>query len=230
MHLAAADAVNHAAEFRGICPRAYMTEFFSKIIEFVKLPLKYIWAVLLVSSGLIFFPEKWKYKICVDKFSEEHTSLIGIIFLFSAAIVLINILLWFWGLIQSRVNKAKFTSSAIKALVRLDPKEKAVLREFYIQDQDTLLLPIDNPFVAGLMQKGIIQQVGSLGESSLAGMLFSVTIYPPIKEFVTPEILDLPVHEPTEAEIERIKDSRPDFLFEIEEHKRVFHTSWRRSI
>lgn len=62
------------------------------------------------------------------------------------------------------------------ALYNLDDKEIAVLREFFIQGQNTLQLPVGHPVVAGLIEKGILEQVGMIGENSLVGPLFSLSI------------------------------------------------------
>lgn len=48
-------------------------------------------------------------------------------------------------------------------LKALDNDEKAVLREFYILGKNTIPIVIDDPTVIGLINKGVIRQVGNQG-------------------------------------------------------------------
>ena len=61
----------------------------------------------------------------------------------------------------------------------------------------------------------------------MAGMLFPVALRKEIKKLINIDVVGLPAN-PTDADIQRIKEKRPDFLFEIEHHNEVFHKSWLR--
>ncbi|HDU8645074.1 TPA: superinfection exclusion B family protein [Morganella morganii subsp. morganii] len=54
-----------------------------------------------------------------------------------------------------------------KGIKSLDNDEKIVLREFYIQNKNTIEIMIDNPTVLGLISKKIIRQVGNQGYSDM---------------------------------------------------------------
>lgn len=114
-----------------------------------------------------------------------------------------------------------------KALQQLDSQEKSVLREFYLQGQKTIRMPVDQPVVAGLVRKVIIVQVGQLAEQSIAGMLISVTLAVGVEQKLTSSMIDMPTSK-TNSDIDWLKRNRPKFMPEIIEHNRIFHTSpWR---
>lgn len=98
----------------------------------------------------------------------------------------------------------------------LDHAEKSVLREFYIQGQNTIKLPMDHPVVAGLLSSGVLSIVSQHGKHSLAGMLVSMKIPDRLREIITLEMLDLPVGEPSEQDIEFLKENRPPFTRSIQ--------------
>jgi hypothetical protein len=122
----------------------------------------------------------------------------------------------------------EFKKLRSEAFQNLDRHEKAVLREFFIQGQNTLRLPIDHPTVAGMRTRGILEIVGSHGEGSLAGLLFPVKLADDIRGQLTAAMVDLPEGEPSKEQVEWVVTNRPDFIPEIERHIDLFHRSWDR--
>jgi hypothetical protein len=116
--------------------------------------------------------------------------------------------------------------SVIAEIKKLDPKEKAVLREYFIQCQNTILLPVDHPVVSGLIEKGMLHTAGDLCEYSVAGVLFPVALQPHVKEMLKPSMFDLPSGQPTEADIKRLKNTRPEFISGIKDHIDLLHPHW----
>ena len=202
-------------------------EWISKIAEFIRLPLKYMWAVVLVTAFLLFAPESWLRRVSVDSFRAAHQQTVGIIFLASLALVLVSAFESSHGVIGKRLRRRRLIKKAVAEIEELDPKEKAVLREFTIQGQDTLQMPVDQTTVAGLIDKGILVSVGTMGERSKAGLLFPVTIRREIKTLLTIEHIEWP-ENPTGADIERLKEERPEFIHTVEEHNETFHTAFMR--
>ncbi len=101
---------------------------------------------------------------------------------------------------------------------QLDSGEKAVLREFAIFDQNTLELPVEDPVVSGLMQKGILQPTKAKGEYSVAGRVLPVTINPMARKRITPVVLDLPPDWETNPERKKaLIMARPAFIHEKEQ-------------
>lgn len=105
----------------------------------------------------------------------------------------------------------------VEVIAQLDYAEKAVLREFFIQRRHVIELPFDHPTVTGLVRKGILRLSGTQGYRSLAGSVFPVVLTGAARALLTPEHVELP-HNPNEQEVRAIRETRPNFLSEIERH------------
>ncbi len=190
-------------------------EWISKLVEAAIIPTKIILCVFIVASTLLVLPNNILNSLRVKDFIDKHGIYIGITALSSGALLVINFSIYLWGQIKIRGNKNKIINNSVKRIQSLDHAEKAVLREFFLQGQNTIKLPMDNPVVAGLLNSGILVIVGSQARMSLVGMLTNMKISENVNSLIIPEILDLPTHKPTPAEIEFIKNNRPSFVSSI---------------
>ena len=120
----------------------------------------------------------------------------------------------------------KHIKISIERLKQLDQAEKSVLREFFIQGQNTIKLPMDNSVVAGLLDIGILSSVGQHGRHSLAGMLISMKIPDILRKKLTLQMLDLPLGKPSECDKEFLRTNRPPFSRSIE-HENSLLQEWR---
>lgn len=202
-------------------------DWFGKAIEILKLPLKYIWAIVIASGLLVFLPQPWLNKIHLDHLSQDYSTSIGAVFLISSVLLLVTIVVGSWNWIIGKIHSKKWTKARLAAIHNLDLQEKSVLREFFLQNQSTLSLPVDQATVAGLIEKGVLRVVGSMGERSLAGSLFPVSINSQIKNHLTFKMIDLPENHPSEVEKQFLLDNRPDFIHEVNRHMELFHRSFR---
>jgi len=189
-----------------------MTDWIPKILDILKLPAKLIAVLCIVSGLLLFLNDEWLQKLHVEKIESEYGIFIGVTFLVSSALLILEVTIWAWNKIRIVWLKKKLSQTAFEALQNLDTKEISVLREFYIQAQSTLQLPMSHALVASLIDKGILEQVGSLGEHSLIGPLISLKTADEVKPYITYELLDLPNGEPTEEEIQWVRNNRPEFM------------------
>lgn len=201
-----------------------LVSWIDSILKAIKQPKKIIVAIFIVMSALLFLPETLLKQLHLNEFIEKYGLYIGIIFIFSIALLLIELIIFSWS--KWKLNKVKDEKKKIilSKLNNLDPIEQAVLREFYINNQNTKKLPLDNPVVAGLLSKGILFQVGRFGEQTLVGMLSSMKISEKAKKYIDIEThLELPNREPTHSEIDFINNSRPDFIIKIEREESRFN-------
>ena len=141
---------------------------------------------------------------------------ISIAFIGSISILLINFFIKIVNYFKQRYLTKKLKKLLLENLVKLDPHEKAVIREFYIQGRNTIELPIDNQVVAGLTKKSILIQVGTRVLSTTYGLLCSLGINEYASELITYDMIDLPGHDLSEQERQKIKENRPRFIVEIE--------------
>lgn len=198
-------------------------EWISKILDLTKIPTKFIFWIFLITGALLIFPEQWMVTLRLDEFLKDYGKYLGIGFIGSGALLIIQFFLWVRNKFRKSKQKRNIESTVQTSIENLDNHEKSVLREFYIQGKHTLHLPIDNPTVAGLMRKGILEVVSRNGEMSLVGMLFSVSITQLAESLINPQIVGLPTGTPSEEQIQQIRNSRPSFTAGIERR------NWLRS-
>jgi hypothetical protein len=197
-----------------------MKEFFSRLFDFVIRPSSLV-AVLVVTGILLVLPEGCLTRLRLEQTMIDYGWCVGIAFLVSGVILLINAGTWGLGRARDRRLLTQRRARMAETIRTLDSAEIAVLREFSIQGRNSVLAPIDDAVVAGLMRKGIIQRVGGFGEHSPAGMVFPVTLSSLAEEIHTSDIVALP-DNPTADERQQIIRSRPRWVLEIERWRRMF--------
>lgn len=198
-------------------------EWISKIIEAVKLLTKFIVVIFSVSFALLFLSEETLTSLKLADFVKKFGLYIGITALTSGVLLTIESISYVWNRVADSISSRKFKKSSLERLNKLDPSEKSVLREFYLQGQNSLKLPMDHPVVAGLINVGIIRLIGQHGRMSAAGMLFSMKISDFVRENLTYDLLDLPSGEPSHQEIEFLKGNRPPFMNSILREESLFN-------
>jgi len=191
-------------------------EWFSKLFEVDKLPFKVVFLTTVISGLVAFSPLTWLSSLQLDGFKNEYGVFIGITFLASSGLTLTNIVIYVFRLIRGEYQKMQWKAGLTHKLETLDHSEQAILREFYIQGKYTIEIPVNNPSVVGLMNKGIVVLAGKYGEHSLSGMLFPCAIIEDARNRLTNKILGLPDGTPSEEDMNRIKESRPAFTRDIE--------------
>jgi len=198
-------------------------ELLAKIIEAAKLPTKFICGIFLVAMALLCLPKELLETLYLKEFIDKYGLYIAITALGSGSLLLIEILICIWKTAKTKIIHHKIKKAAFERLQKLDSSEKSVLREFFIQGQNTIKLPMDHPVVAGLLDSGILSMVGSHGRMSMAGMLFSMQISEYMRKHLTYELVDLPHGQPTQTEIEFLKNSRPSFMSSIQREESIFN-------
>jgi len=204
-------------------------EWLSKIVDIIKIPIKYFWMIFLMSLFLISLPDSWLNNIKLLDFRNSYHLYISLALIITLCLITVESSLFIYRKIKSNFSLKNYKKNLLTNLTRLDPQEQSVLREFFLQNQNTLRLPYDEPIVAGLIKKGILKIIGQLGEKSLAGVLLPIEINPIIKDDILPEQIHFPTSNPlTKEDEEFLLNNRPDFMPEIYHHIKVFHRGWWR--
>ena len=190
------------------------------VIEVMKMPVKFFFAICLFSGIIFLLPESLINKLQLEKFLKEYGMYISIAFIGSVSILMINFFIKIINHYKKRYSTNKLKELLYENFGKLDQHEKAVIREFYIQGRNTIELPMDNQVVAGLIKKRILIQVGSRVLHTTYGLLCSLGINEHASELITYDMIELPDHDPNEQERQRIIESRPRFILEIEEFNR----------
>ena len=154
----------------------------------------------------------------IQSFAGRHLTLILIAasaILFFLCIILLKFL---WVNIRPLHDARREKRRIIFGIRQLDPAEKAVLREFAIFNQNTLELPVEDPVVSGVIQKGLLQPTREKGEYSIKGLVLPVTLNPLARKRITPAVVDLPPdweHNPERKKA--LIMARPPFIHEKEQ-------------
>ncbi len=192
-----------------------MRDVIKSFFDITKLPSKFFLVFSFVSGFFIFADDKLIRKLKLEKF-DEFAQYIGAIFLFSTVLVIINLLIWFFHFILIKIHIIKLKKDFCFKLKRLDSYEQAVLREFYITQKNSLKMPIDDPVVAGLLNKNILTYNQQFGGSviSSGGFDFILSITPIAQKCLTFEDINLS-NEETEENINFLKNNRPAWVHRI---------------
>jgi len=189
-------------------------EILSKLFDITKLPSKFFaWAAML--SGLIaFLPTTAMNALHLQEIPSEYRAYAGVTFVGASAFLAINLALYLWGRLLCMFERLGARRLVRRALADLDFAQIAVLREFFIQGQHVIELPIDHPTVVGLICRGVLQRASNAGYQDIAGRVFPVQLSAEAKEQMTRALLGLPAN-PTEEDIQRVHGERPGFMRQI---------------
>lgn len=200
-------------------------DFISKLFDLHKIPTKIALLLATISGILLFNPFDLIVTLQLEAFVAENGKYVGIAFLLSTGLVIVNSLIWVGKASKEYIlrirNHKRLVVRLRSYLDRLDVNEKSVLREFTIQGSNTIQLPIEDPSVVGLIREGVITIVGN-AEFDIIGYLAPCIISEEAVEMLTLSMLDLPI-KPTEADKVRIGNSRPAFS------SRLSYRKWLRS-
>jgi hypothetical protein len=198
-------------------------DWLSKLLGLKKIPTNFIILLWIFTGLLLYISPEVKKRFGLEEFYKDFGKYFGIVFLLSTATLIMLIITWIYQKINDKRLDIKYKSIIRDSIKNLDYHEKAVLREFYIQGKNTLKIPMDEPTVSGLISKRILLRVGNLGEMSIVGMLFSHSISKTARENLSNETLELPTGEPSDFEIRKIKESRPQWMIRLESKNNPFY-------
>ena len=174
----------------------------------------------IIRTGPETFPEK--VKDFITSLPQKARRFVKNYFAFTASIVCILILLA--GLIVFKllwVNMIPIFKESTKqrdiagAVSQLDTDEKSVLREFYIQQANTLEMPVEDIVVSGLIKKGILATTREKGPYSAGGLLLPVIITPAAKKRITLKKIEMPENLDDPIAREALSKSRPQYMYEM---------------
>jgi len=194
-------------------------DWLSCIIKAVKLPMKLISSIALLSGILLVLPIKLVLYFGIDDFIVNYKKYISMAFLTSISILIINIFLFMISKLKFVItnirnkNKIKALNFLIqKKLQNLDSHEMVFLREFSLQAKNSIDLPMDASVVIGLERAGIIIKTGNLAQRTINGFFTSYEISELAKEHITLQTIGLHDGEPSQEEIKYVQEMRPDSI------------------
>jgi len=200
-----------------------MEKFLEKLFDIKKIPTKLIFVIWLSSSLILFVPDRFLTKLNLKDFLKDYGKYIGIAFLISSAFLLVTLINYLGRVTARKRLTQRIKKSILKDIGCLDIHEKALLREFIINDKKTLQMPLDDETVVGLVNKHIIYQASANGFTYLHGIYFMFSMTEIVSENLTSEMLELPV-KPSDEDRLRIISERPNWAKEKSQFEDLFNS------
>ncbi|KGN74381.1 hypothetical protein HQ47_04845 [Porphyromonas macacae] len=185
-----------------------MDNFLQKLFDIKKIPTQLILVVWLSSFLILSFSESLITKLNLQEFLRDYGKYIGISFILSSAFLLVVLFSYITRSISKKISRTKIKKKVLENIGSLDFREKAVLREFYINNRYTLELPFTDDAVVSLLNKDIIYQASATGTFDSYGAYFPYTITELARNNLTPMMLDFPQRNTTEKDKIRKAEAR----------------------
>jgi hypothetical protein len=199
-------------------------DWLSKIIDIAKLPTKFFSVAALVAGLVVFLPQPVIEHMGLVAIRQIYGPYFSISFIVCISFLSVESIIFLNNAIARSQTAGAIKRSILEKLDRLDSAEKSVLREFYFDGSSTIKLPINHPVVAELHGQRILEQVGSLGEQSMVGILISFRLARVAREYIKPENLGISVFliensnsnwMISDEGVEWVRNNRPPFVHEI---------------
>lgn len=201
-------------------------EWFSKLIEWLKLPTKIIAFIALMSGILLFLPPKVIAELHLEEFISSYGKYFGIVFLIAACYLLFLLICFIGTIIKSKINnkiniqKSKTTDKILEEEIKQNIKnlsfsERCIIREFGWQQKNVIKVIMENEDVVSLINKNILEYATTFGEPYIFGTIISVKLNAIADKLL--EIEDLKIKEsPTKSDFEQYMKERPSFIMQIQ--------------
>ncbi|ENA1815789.1 superinfection exclusion B family protein, partial [Flavobacterium psychrophilum] len=126
-------------------------ENFKALFDLTKLPAKFFFLFSVLSGFILFADQQLLKKIHLEKMNESYGWIIGLVFISASGLIIVNFTIWLFNKINYKIKFFKIKKEFMESLRTLDFHEKAVIREFLINQKTSLDVPIDNPTISGLI-------------------------------------------------------------------------------
>ena len=187
-------------------------EHLKNLFDLTKLPAKFFFLFAVLSGFILFADNTLLEKIHLDKLNETYGWIVGLVFIASSGLVVVNFIIWLFKYIRTQFKIRKIKNSFKERLKNLDLHEQSVIREFLLNQQTSIEIPIDDPVVSGLLKKRILVINKQLGNAfMMTGSYTSVSINEHAEKYLN--LTDVGLSEkPTDDEIYEVNKNRPKWV------------------
>lgn len=149
------------------------------ISELLKLPAKIMLAISLASGVVLFLPNKLITKMYMNDFRDKYGFIIGVIFIISTSILIVNLITEVYKILDYIYSKRKVNKNGKKLLRDLDEYKRLIVYELYVQDNHTDELPLNDGAVVFLEHMMVIQKAATqYAVSNLVNPVFPYFLQP----------------------------------------------------
>lgn len=170
-----------------------------------------MWLVL-ACVGLLFTPIELLQRIALAKFVEQYNQVIGLTLLVGLAYFLTKVFGFLTDESIAHLQKRKVTETIEAKVKLLDPAERSLLREFFLQGATILALPQNELAVKSLVDCSILEKVGNERHYAIQGPTAEYKISMQARIHLNRDVLRLPQGEPTQEQMTQLLKTRPHFI------------------
>ncbi|PKG55271.1 hypothetical protein CXF83_04485 [Shewanella sp. Choline-02u-19] len=183
-----------------------------KEISIKKLIFKAMLWLSLACAALLFSPVTLLASIKLDEFAERYAHFIGLGLIIGAAYLLTQILNYFLDEAISYLSDKRSVEVIEEKVKLLDPIERALLREFFLQGETILTLPEAEQAVKSLSTTGILERLGNQKHYAIQGSTADFKISMRAREHLNRQVLRFPIGEPSPEQMKNLIKARPQFI------------------
>lgn len=168
--------------------------------------------IVVTCTSLLFAPKDLLAFLSLDHLVNQYGQFIGLGLIMGVAYFLSQI---FAFVVDESIVffRQKRTVETIEAKVKLlDPAERALLREFFLQGQTILTLPQNELAVKNLVHSSILEMLGNERHYAIQGPTAEYKISMPARNYLNRDVLRLPAGEPSAEEMTYLIKTRPHFI------------------
>jgi hypothetical protein len=187
-------------------------ENFKALFDLTKLPAKFFFLFAVLSGFILFADQQLLKKIHLEKMNESYGWIIGLVFISATGLIIVNFTIWSFNKINYKIKFFRVKKEFIEKLRNLDFHEKAVIREFLLNQKTSIEVPIDDPTISGLIVKKILYINQQFGNAFImSGLNTSVSLNEIANKNLTLKDVDLSENQTEEENIE-IQSNRPSWV------------------
>lgn len=187
-----------------------MMQLFQRVKDQQGITLTMAWMCIACATLLIVPVSIVQFSDAVG-WSDSYTPYIWILGLVTGSFLITRGIIWIFSYLKTEFCKRRQSACRNMMIRRLDFEEKAVLREFIIQQKNVLSLPMRELAVSNLLESGVLVPAYETQEIKGSGRNIKLSIAVDARELLTYRVLDLPVGKLTEEQANQLKAARPDY-------------------
>jgi hypothetical protein len=192
------------------------------LVNALKLPIKIVASLALGMSAFLLIPREWHDAMGTEQIYDDYRQWLVLALFVAVAVVAVELISFSWSALKEKRRERKVDaarrriSAQIDEHIRnLDRDEKAILREYYLAGNRTKKLPVTNPAVSSLVNKGVLEIVDRYRHPTIFGVLVNLSLDEKAAQLLTPRLLDIPADRPediTDRMVSELRRLRPPFV------------------
>ncbi|GIU44840.1 superinfection exclusion B family protein [Shewanella algidipiscicola] len=170
-----------------------------------------LWLTL-VSAALMFAPLSVISALKLEGVVNDNAHIIGLVLLLGVAYLLMKVANYFIDEAITHLKGKRTVEVIEKKVLLLDPTERALLREFFLQGETILTLPENEAAVKSLLESNILEYLGNQKHYAIQGPTADYKISMAARSHLNRQVLRLPQGEPNQEQIQLLMKARPHFI------------------